>query len=200
MDFETGNVDFEGNIMISGGVKPGFKLRASGTVQIGGAIEGAIVEAGSDITVAGGIVGRGEAVVRSGGAITARFVEQAELHAAGPIKVGSEIRLSTAISEKSIIVSGQGRIVGGTVRARDLVEAKVLGSPAATPTSVQVGYGEEMEVEIGQQHTHTCRISVSGEVNGGVTMVVWGAAERFSRVHPGGVWREKDGKVEYSAR
>jgi uncharacterized protein (DUF342 family) len=198
VDFNTGNLDFDGNIIVSGGVKPGFRVRATGNVQIGGTVEAAQLEAGGNVTVGGGVVGHNEAVVRAGGAITARFVEAAELHAKGQILIGSEIRQSTAISEDRVIVAGPGRIVGGHVRGRESVEAKVIGSASGTPTSVQAGWGEEMTVE-DMDPKRVPKVIAGQEVNAGVVLTVAGAAERFTHSHTGGVWRNKDGKLQYSS-
>jgi hypothetical protein len=198
VDFTTGNLDFEGNIMVTGGVRPGFRLRASGGIQIGGTVEAAHVEAGGDVTVNSGIVGHGKAVIRAGGAITARFVEAAELHAGGQILVASELRQTTAISEDRIIVAGPGRIVGGHVRGRESVEAKVLGSSSGTPTSVQAGWGEEMTVE-DMSPKRVPKVIAANQVNAGVILTVAGASERFTHPHSGGVWRTRDGKLQYSS-
>jgi hypothetical protein len=198
VDFTTGNLDFEGNIMVTGGVRPGFRLRASGGIQIGGTVEAAHVEAGGDVTVNSGIVGHGKAVIRAGGAITARFVEAAELHAGGQILVASELRQTTAVSEDRIIVAGPGRIVGGHVRGRESVEAKVIGSSSGTPTSVQAGWGEEMTVE-DMSPKRVPKVIAANQVNAGVILTVAGASERFTHPHSGGVWRTRDGKLQYSS-
>ncbi len=198
IDFKTGNVDFEGNLVITGGIKPGFRVRATGDIQIGGTVEAAHIEAGGAVTILGGIVGQGEAVIRAGGAVTARFVEQAEIHAGGPVTVGSEIRQSTVISEASVTVAGAGRIVGGLVRGRDFVEAKVLGSPSGSQTTVQAGWGEELAVEVDEK-PRIPRVVAKNEVNSGVTITVGGATQRITSSGPGGVWREHEGKIQYSA-
>ncbi len=150
------------------------------------------------VTILGGIVGQGEAVIRAGGAVTARFVEQAEIHAGGPVTVGSEIRQSTVISEASVTVAGAGRIVGGLVRGRDFVEAKVLGSPSGSQTTVQAGWGEELAVEVDEK-PRIPRVVAKNEVNSGVTITVGGATQRITSPGPGGVWREHEGKIQYSA-
>ena len=198
VDFNTGNLDFDGNIIVGGGVKPGFRVRATGNIQIGGTVEAAKLEAGGSVTVGGGIVGHNEAVIRTGGALTARFVEAAELHAKGQILIGSEIRQSTAISEDRVIVAGPGRIVGGHVRGRESVEAKILGSASGSPTSVQAGWGEEMTVE-DMDSKRIPKVIAGQEVNAGVVITVAGASERFTHSHTGGVWRNKDGKLQYSS-
>ncbi|HEU5318347.1 MAG TPA: FapA family protein [Chloroflexota bacterium] len=199
VDFKSGNVYFEGNLQIRGGIKPGFKVTATGSVNVGGTVEGATVEAGGDVTVTGGIVGQKEGVIRAGGAVTARFVQEAEIHAGGSVTVGSEIRESTVISERKVTVVGAGRVVGGRVRGRDGVELREAGSQAATPTSLQAGWGEELEAEIPEGEVRIPSVAVRNEVQPGVVITVAGATQRFTRNSVGGVWREKDGKLIYSA-
>jgi uncharacterized protein len=198
VDFKSGNITFEGNLQIRGGVKPGFKVQATGAVQIGGTVEGSTIEAGGDVLVNGGIVGQKEGVIRAGGSVTARFVQEAEIHAGGAVTVGSEIRESTVISGGKVTVGGQGRIVGGMVRGRDEVELKVAGSQSATPTTIQAGWGESLEVEVSGE-VRFPKVIVRNEVQPGVLLTVAGASQRFSRTSVGGVWREKDGKLIYSA-
>ncbi|CAA9303751.1 MAG: hypothetical protein AVDCRST_MAG77-5893 [uncultured Chloroflexi bacterium] len=198
VDFKSGNVYFEGNLQIRGGVKPGFKVTATGAVQVGGTLEGATIEAGGDVTINGGVVGQKEGVIRAGGAVSARFVQEADIHAGGSVTVASEIRESTVISETKVTVGGQGRIVGGLVRGRDEVEARIAGSPSATPTTIQAGWGEQLEVEVGDE-MRIPRIAIRNDVQPGVLLTVAGASQRFTRQQVGGVWREKDGKLLYSA-
>jgi uncharacterized protein len=198
VDYKSGNVYFEGNLQVRGGIKPGFKVTATGAVMVGGTVEGAIIEAGGDVTISGGIVGQKEGVIRAGGSVSARFVQEAEIHAGGSVTVASEIRESTVVSGAKVTVGGQGRIVGGVVRGRDEVEAKVAGSPSATPTTIQAGWGEELEVDVTDE-VRIPKIAIRNDVQPGVLLTVAGASQRFTRQQVGGVWREKDGKLLYSA-
>jgi hypothetical protein len=198
VDFKSGNVYFEGNLSVRGGVKPGFKVTATGSIQIGGTVEAATIEAGGDVSITGGVVGQKECVIRAGGALTARFVQEAEIHAGGSITIASEIRESTLISGGKVTVAGAGRIVGGITRGRDEVELKSAGSQSATPTTIQAGWGEELEVEATDE-VRIPKISIRNDVQPGVLLTVAGASQRFTRTSVGGVWREKDGKLIFSA-
>ncbi|MGI8424785.1 MAG: DUF342 domain-containing protein [Chloroflexota bacterium] len=199
VDFKSGNVNFEGNLQIKGGIKPGFKVTATGSVSVGGTVEGATIEAGGDVTVTGGVVGQKEGVIRAGGTVTARFVQETEIHAGGTVTVASEIRESTVISERKVVIAGAGRVVGGRIRGRDGVELREAGSPAATPTSIQSGWGEQLDSEIPDGEVHIPYVAIRNEVQPGVVVTVAGATQRFTRNSVGGVWREKDGKLLYSA-
>ena len=125
---------------IKGWVRSGFEVRASDDIKIGGGVEDAIVEAGTDIYINGGIIGSAEEKVKAGGNITARFFESARAHADGDIFVHDDILRSTVTANGSIIVTkGKGRIRGGSVEAAKGVEVNEIGSDAGIKTSVSVG-------------------------------------------------------------
>jgi uncharacterized protein (DUF342 family) len=140
VDYSIGNLSMEGSLDIRGWIHSGFEVRASDEIKIGGGVEDAIVEAGADIYINGGIIGSAEGRVQAGGNITARFFESARVHADGDIFVHDDILRSTVSANGSIIVTkGKGRIRGGSVEAAKGVEANEIGSDAGVKTSVSVG-------------------------------------------------------------
>jgi len=140
VDYSIGNLSMEGSLDIKGWIHSGFEVRASDEIKIGGGVEDAIVEAGADIYINGGIIGSAEGRVQAGGNITARFFESARVHADGDIFVHDDILRSTVSANGSIIVTkGKGRIRGGSVEAAKGVEANEIGSDAGVKTSVSVG-------------------------------------------------------------
>ncbi len=140
VDYSIGNLSMEGSLDIKGWIHSGFEVRASDEIKIGGGVEDAIVEAGADIYINGGIIGSVEGRVQAGGNITARFFESARVHADGDIFVHDDILRSTVSANGSIIVTkGKGRIRGGSVEAAKGVEANEIGSDAGVKTSVSVG-------------------------------------------------------------
>jgi len=140
VDYSIGNLSMEGSLDIKGWVRSGFKVRASDEIKIGGGVEDAIVEAGANIHINGGIIGSAEGRVKAGGNITARFFESARAHADGDILVHDDILRSIVTTNGSIIVTkGKGRIRGGSVEAAKGVEVNEIGSDAGIKTSVSVG-------------------------------------------------------------
>ena len=140
VDYSTGNLSMEGSLDIKGWVRSGFEVRASDEIKIGGGVEDAIVEAGTDIYINGGIIGSAEGKVKAGGNITARFFESARAHADGDIFVHDDILRSIVTTNGSIMVTkGKGRIRGGSVEAFKGVEVNEIGSDAGVKTSVSVG-------------------------------------------------------------
>ena len=136
LDFSVGNIDFVGEVIIRGDIKPGFAIHAGGSVTVRGTTEHATIVAGQDI-VLGGVLGHGEIVLEAGGDITAQFIHNASVTAGGTVKVRNEI-VGCRVTAKVIETSTSGRIVGGTLTAETLVSTGVLGSPKGAATEVTV--------------------------------------------------------------
>jgi uncharacterized protein len=140
VDYSIGNLSMEGSLDIKGWIHSGFVVRASDEIRVGGGVEDAIVEAGADININGGIIGSGGGHVHAGGRVTARFIENAKVHADGDIIVRDDIFRSAVSTNGTLTASkGKGRIRGGSVEALKDVEVNEIGSEAGIITYVSVG-------------------------------------------------------------
>ena len=83
VDNSTGDINYEGTVKISGNVCSNFTVRAKGNIEIMGVVEGATLEAGGDITIARGVNGKGKAVLKAGGNIISKYIENADVTAKG---------------------------------------------------------------------------------------------------------------------
>ncbi|MFZ5828179.1 MAG: FapA family protein [Bacillota bacterium] len=148
LDWSTGSIDFVGTVIVRGDVGPGFSVKAGQNVEIHGGVVGGTVEAGGDLVVRYGIIGAGRGKVSAGGKVQCRFVEGAEIRAGGDVLVVEGLLNAHLFSGGKVAVTGpRGSIIGGQVRARDEVSAKVLGSSAGAPTEIQVGVPPEVRAE-----------------------------------------------------
>ena len=139
VDNTTGDISYEGNIIVHGNVRAGFTLKASGDITIMGVVEGANVDAGGNLTVNRGIQGMNKAVVHAGGDITTKFVENATVSCGGSIETDSLLHCSTSAGDKINVSGKNGLLVGGTARAGSIVTAKQIGNNMGTVTNVYVG-------------------------------------------------------------
>jgi uncharacterized protein (DUF342 family) len=140
VDYSIGNLSMEGSLDIKGWIHSGFEVRASDEIRIGGGVEDAIVEAGADIYINGGVIGSGGGSIQAGGKIIARFFENAKVRSGGDIIVHDDIFRSTVSTNGSITATkGKGRIRGGSVDAVKGVEVNEIGSDAGVKTYVSVG-------------------------------------------------------------
>lgn len=161
VDLSTGNIVFDGTVKVQGDVQAGMTIRATGDIHVAGTVEAstqgeATLEAGGDIVVQGGVIGRvdsgdGESYVsriHCKGSFTARFVQNVHIFAEGSIYVDDTAMQSELSAANQVVVgkegSGKGRIIGGLIQATLLVKAQVIGSPSLTRTVVEVGFHPKM--------------------------------------------------------
>lgn len=143
----TGDIEFEGTVVVHGNVITGFKVKAKGDIEVMGVVEGAEVIAGGNIILHKGIQGMGKSHIEARGSIKAKYIENANVISGGDVH--SEAILHSTVSCKgTITVEGKkGMISGGLVRAGEGVVTKILGSHMGTITTVEVGIDPEMIVE-----------------------------------------------------
>lgn len=155
VDNSTGDVAFNGSILVRGNVRTGFKLKADGDIEVYGVVEGAELDAGGDVILHRGIQGMNRCVIRAKGNLVCGFIESATISAEGNIEAGS-IFNSNVSAKGEIKVSGKGgSIIGGYVRATNLIEATSIGTTMGSSTAVEVGIDpsirdriKEIEIQI----------------------------------------------------
>lgn len=148
VNFATGNIDFIGNVRIKGDVKSGFSVKAGGDIEVGGLIEGAEVLSGGNILVKSGIAGAGKCRVMAKGHILAKYVENALLESGGNVLVQDGIAHSNVRASGIIRVEGRpGTVMGGCLQAVDEISAKIIGSPLAIQTVLDLGVDPKLREE-----------------------------------------------------
>ncbi|MBE5900992.1 MAG: DUF342 domain-containing protein [Lachnospiraceae bacterium] len=139
VDMHTGNVDFNGDVVIHGAVKAGMSIKATGTVTIDGIVEAADITAGKDIVLKSGLMGNSHALLITKGNLYAKFVEYTNIDVRGNINAESLLSCDVVCGEKVIIEGKHGSIVGGIVRAVGGVVVNSLGNEVELRTEVAVG-------------------------------------------------------------
>jgi uncharacterized protein (DUF342 family) len=136
----TGNINFPGVVRIGGSVRSGFTVVADGILEVGGAVDAALLSASGSITIGQGIKGEGKAVLRAKGDIEGQFAEQSVLLAIGDVHLhGPCVRCQVKCNGMLRLDSDKGTLVAGEVRASRGVEAQNIGSPAGMRTVVTFG-------------------------------------------------------------
>lgn len=139
VDTSTGDINYDGNVVVTGNVRTGFKVKASGDIQIKGVVEGAEIVAGGNIVLARGIQGMSRGVLEAEGDIVTKFIESAIVKAKGVVRSGSILH-STIESGDTIVCEGKkSYVVGGSLSAKNLIDVKTLGNEMGTVTNVKIG-------------------------------------------------------------
>lgn len=139
VDASTGDIAYEGNVVVQGNVITGFALRAKGDIEVNGVVEGAYIEAGGQIVLKRGMQGMTKGILKAGGNIISKFLENAEVIAGG--YVSTESILHCRVSAKGDIVVGgrRGFVTGGEIRSGSMISVKTAGSQMGTATLLEVG-------------------------------------------------------------
>lgn len=140
VDFSTGNIDFNGSVVITGNVLSGFSVKAADDITVCGIVEAARLQAGGNIFLERGVQGGERAELLANGDIRANFIQHATVEARGDIQVFGPLLHCQTLAGKSILAEGpKGVICGGSAQAYTRVTATTLGADAYTKTLVQVG-------------------------------------------------------------
>ncbi len=189
VDYNTGNVQIDGDLSIRGTVRAGFTVRAEGKIRIAGNVEDACVTAGSDLSVGGGAVGAGKGVLRAGGSISVHHVERFTIESEKDIAITGHCLHANLYAAGSVKAKS---IVGGTVTVGEELSAVEIGGAAETKTVVDIGAGRavlEEKMNILRKIGH-----LAGEI--GETREKWYALVRDGMDAQGHLSREQETLVE----
>ncbi|MDR2591576.1 MAG: FapA family protein [Chitinispirillales bacterium] len=141
IDKGAGRVSFTGDMKITGNIRSGVTVVVTGSLMVGGGIDGASVRCGGDLTVGAQVRGAGGVtVVECGGSVEAVGIENAKF------LVGGDVRVT-------------GNIINSEVNARGRVKAGVIAggkvSGVGGVTADRIGYdtnNEQTVIDVGGIH------------------------------------------------
>jgi uncharacterized protein (DUF342 family) len=139
VDYTTGNIIFPGDVMIEGPVSDGFKICSGGSVLIKQTFDVTECVTKGDLVVAGGIIGRGAGLLKAGGGIKTKFIENCRVAARKAITVDSGIVNSSIFTLEHIEMGDKGIILGGDIYAVHGVRAGGIGKKAAKAARIHCG-------------------------------------------------------------
>ncbi|MEA4849767.1 MAG: FapA family protein [Clostridiaceae bacterium] len=144
VDNSTGNIRFNGKVVVMGNVLTGFLIEAEGDVEVYGVVEGAQIKSNGSIILHRGIQGMNRGELFCEGDLIAKFIENSKIDVKGNIQ-SDAIMHSQITCGKRLEASGKkGLLVGGTFKVGEEINAKVIGSPMATITELEVGIKPDM--------------------------------------------------------
>jgi uncharacterized protein (DUF342 family) len=140
VDIHTGNILFLGTVIVHGNVEDGFSIKAAGDIEIKGSVGKCLLDAEGDISIKQGVMGKLGGSIKSGGNLASKFLEQVNVVAEKSVLVQDGImHCDVDATEKVICFGKRATIVGGRIRAGEIVNTKTLGSVSFTETVVEVG-------------------------------------------------------------
>ena len=138
-------------------METGSEIHAGGDVSVGGIIESADLECGGHLDVRGGITGVGTRPIKAAGRVQAKYVLDAQITAGQDVLIAKEA-VHSQISSQSAVCMPSGRLVGGDIYARHLIDVKQAGSEGAVSTSLSVGVLGERAKIIAEKEKEAARL------------------------------------------
>lgn len=137
LDFTIGHVDVEGDVRIGNGVRPGFKIRATGAVTIKGLVEVGDITCG-ELAISGGIAGAGRGELHVAKDVHFNYADGIKGVIGQNLFVASELTNCHLVIGEDLKAPG-ATIFGGEIAVTGSLQAKVLGSEAFRPTTLVLG-------------------------------------------------------------
>lgn len=167
VDYDTGNIDFDGNVEIRGTVKDQFSVKATKDISIDSKIGvGAakrIESVDGDVYIKGGLNGKGITEIIANN-IYLKFVKEGILKAKKDIHIGI-YAIDTIIKSENVFLSEKkGKIIGGQLKAKYRVESHAIGNKMERVTDINVeGFDrEELYIHLQSLEIEFDRLSSKG--------------------------------------
>lgn len=154
--FETGNIEFEGNLIVKGTVNEGFHVKAASLTAH--QVRGAQITLTGDLNVSTGIIDAKLVKVR--GNIQARYINNSKIDSFGDLTVQKEI-IDSTIRLGGACKNSTGTIISSKVFAKMGIEAGNIGTPVSEPSSLTVGvdaYMNSLVAEIDSKQKHNFEV------------------------------------------
>ena len=148
VNMATGNIAFDGTVHVDGEILPGMKVSATGDIIVGDVVDGAVLEAGGDIRVGGGIIAK--ANLRAAGSVTVRFIENSHVYAGTTLTIEDASLQADLQANNQILVGHKnphGKLAGGSARAMLLIQTPVLGSSTGGITQLVLGVNPVLDAQ-----------------------------------------------------
>lgn len=152
--YATGHIIFPGDVIIGGNVADGFKVYSGGSIISKQTFDATDAVAKKDLIVAGGIVGRGKASVKVGGALRAKFIQNCRVACRGPVTVGAAVVNSRIYTMERLDLGDKGRIIGGEIFAIGGVRAAGIGAERAAKVKIHCGVDFTVQQDLDRVNDH----------------------------------------------
>ncbi len=140
VDFESGDIDFSGDVIIGGDIKSGFKVKGK-SLEISGSVEDCQVSSFGNINISGGFIGEGNGkIVCSSGDLVMGFIHNQTVLCGGNVVIQKECFDAKLKCAGSINCNGDPiSIVGGNLCSYLGLNANVIGNETGQKTLIEIG-------------------------------------------------------------
>jgi len=149
IDVNNGNVNYNGSIVITGDIKEGMQVKATGDITVLGLIESASITCGGDLSVEKPIIGHQKenesefsCVIDCKGNLEGSIAQYSNLTVGKNLTMNNQLIHCNTNCKGSIMVHNdtftKGSIVGGTTSADGSVLTTIVGTSAGNKTTINL--------------------------------------------------------------
>lgn len=143
VDFATGNICFNGDVVIEKGVRDCFVVEATGTITVRGLVEAATIIAGSGAVFESGMAAREKGAVRIAGDLETRYLDNVDGTIGGALRVEKEL-INCRLGVTGGVASPDAVLAGGRLEIGGSLDLAEIGSESGSTTEVVVGLSAEV--------------------------------------------------------
>lgn len=136
----TGNLDFDGSIVIRGIVGNGVKVKATEDIIIEGAVGAAQIESGGNVILMQGMNSAGKGSIRAAGDINSKFFESVKVYAGGNIQTNNCMNSELYAEGRVEVINA---IIGGKVESKKEIRTGEAGNKVGIKTRLEINVSEE---------------------------------------------------------
>ncbi len=148
----TGNINYDGAVLVNGDVTEKMKIIATGDVTINGFVDSASIQAGGDIIITEGAMGKvNEAHTEFGtslvaqGSVHVQHGQGLDIMCNGNVTVGRQLAYSRIVCRGSVIVGPieqpNGNLFACDIQSQDAVRAGTLGAVSGSALTIDFSSG-----------------------------------------------------------
>ena len=140
VNYETGNIRFDGTVVVKGSIADGFVVEATGDIQVGKGVGKVRLRADGNILLKTGINGNDEGYLECGGDLYSKYVERSIIVCRGNAFVEEAIMHSRLLVWKNCVLNGKrSEFIAGSLIVGGSFWCKKLGSIYEAKTHIAVG-------------------------------------------------------------
>ena len=154
----TGNINYDGAVLVNGDVTEKMKIVATGDVTINGFVDSATIQAGGDIIITEGAMGKtNDSAAEYGTTLTAQgsvhvqHGQGLDIMCNGSVTIGRQLAYSRIVCRGSVIVgpvdNPNGNLFACEIQSQDAVRAGTLGAVSGSTLSIDFSSGFNMLLE-----------------------------------------------------
>lgn len=148
----TGNINYDGAVLVNGDVTERMKIIATGDVTINGFVDSATIQAGGDIIITEGATGKAHessheygTTLTAQGSVHVQHGQGLDIMCNGDVTIGKQLAYSRIVCRGSVtagsIDNPNGNVFACEIQSQDAVRAGTLGAVSGSTLTIDFSSG-----------------------------------------------------------